>query len=125
MLLLEVTLGKVLQLTLGKLNISGDGDGELGGVTGDNNVVLGEVSGLSLDLDALLEVLLEGGNVQNLILNGCTAVDDELDSSLLSSLSLCLGNKEMDKGVQIKLVRLIQASYSVQLDSNHKSKGPD
>lgn len=90
LLLLKVTLRKVLQLTLGKLDISGNCDGELGGVTGDDNVVLGEVAGLSLDLDTFLEVFLEGGDVQYLIVNGMTAVDDELDSSLLAGLSLSL-----------------------------------
>ena len=60
LLLLEVSLGEVLQLTLGESKVLGAGNGDLGGVTGDNDATLSEVSSLSIsDLDALIEVLLE------------------------------------------------------------------
>ena len=37
-----------------------------------------------------MKVLLEGGNVEDLILNGSRAVKDELDGLLLAGLSLYL-----------------------------------
>ena len=90
LLLLEVSLGEVLQLTLGESKVLGAGNGDLGGVTGDNNATLSEVSSLSIsDLDAFIEVLLEGSDVKNLIVNRSCAVNDELDGALLC-LSLCL-----------------------------------
>ena len=90
LLLLEVSLGEVLQLTFGESKVLGAGNGDLGGVTGDNNATLSEVSSLSIsDLDALIEVLLEGSDVKNLIVNRSCAVNDELDGALLC-LSLCL-----------------------------------
>ena len=90
LLLLEVSLGEVLQLTLGESKVLGAGNSDLGAVTGDNNSALGEVAGLSIsNLDTLVEVLLERSNVKNLIVNRCSAVNDELDGALLS-LSLCL-----------------------------------
>ena len=90
LLLLEVSLGEVLQLTLGETKVLGTSNSDLGAVTGDNNSALGEVAGLSIsNLDTLVEVLLERSNVKNLIVNRCSTVDDELDGALLS-LSLCL-----------------------------------
>ena len=90
LLLLEVSLGEVLQLTLGETKVLGAGYSDLGAVTGDDNSALGKVAGLSIsDLDTLVEVLLERSNVKNLIVNRCSAVNDELDGALLC-LSLCL-----------------------------------
>ena len=60
LLLLEVSLGEVLQLTLGETKVLGTGNSDLSAVTGDNNSALGEVAGLSIsNLDTLVEVLLE------------------------------------------------------------------
>ena len=90
LLLLEVSLGEVLQLTLGEPKVLGTGNSDLSAVTGDNNSALGEVAGLSVsNLDTLVEVLLERSNVKNLIVDRCSAVNDELDGALLC-LSLCL-----------------------------------
>ena len=90
LLLLEVTLGEVLELTLGEAKVGGGGNGELGLLAGDDNVVGGEGTGLAVDLDAIVKVLLEGGNVEDLILNGSRAVKDELDGLLLAGLALYL-----------------------------------
>jgi len=83
LLLLQVTLGKVLQLTLRETKVLWAGHGDLCAVPGDDNIALGEVSSLSLNLDALVEVLLEGGNVKDLVVNWGGAVNDELDGGLL------------------------------------------
>jgi hypothetical protein len=90
LLLLEVALREVLQLTLGEAEVGRRCDGQLGAITRDGNVVLSKVSGLSLNLDTLLQVLLERSNVQDLIVNRCGTVNDEFDGSLLRSLSFCL-----------------------------------
>lgn len=90
LLLLEVALREVLQLALGETEVLGAGDGDLGAVAGDDDVGLGEVAGLALDLDALVEVLLEGSNVKDLIVDGGRTVNDELDGGLLGGLGLGL-----------------------------------
>lgn len=43
----------------------------------DDNVVA-QVVGAALDLDAVLEELLEGGDVEDLVVGGLRSVDDEL-----------------------------------------------
>jgi hypothetical protein len=90
LLLLEVTLGKVLELALGETEVGGGSDGELVLLTGDDNAVGGQGTGLAVDLDAIVKVLLEGGNVEDLILNGSRAVKNELDGLLFAGLALWL-----------------------------------
>merc|ERR1719452_216369 len=48
--------------------------------------ILAKVTGLSSDLDALLEILLEIGAVHDAILDGLGAVNEELDLVLLAKL---------------------------------------
>lgn len=83
MLLLQVSLGKVFELTLGKLELGRAGNSQLGAVTADDNIVGGEGSGLSSDLDAIVQVLLEKGHIEDFIVDGLCAVDDELDGRFL------------------------------------------
>ena len=52
----------------------GDGDG------------LAEVSGAALDLDAVVKELLEGLEIEDLVVDGLRAVDDELLGDLLALL---------------------------------------
>lgn len=56
-------MGNDLDLAIALL---GDGDG------------VAQVVGAALDLDALLEELLEGGDVEDLVARGLRSVDDEL-----------------------------------------------
>jgi hypothetical protein len=59
------------------------GDGDLGLLAGDGDGVA-EVPGLAAgDLDALLQELLERGDVHDLVLHGLGAVDHERDRTLL------------------------------------------
>jgi hypothetical protein len=59
------------------------GDGDLGLVAGDGDA-LAEVAGLAAgDLDALLQELLERGDLHDLVLHGLGAVDREGDGALL------------------------------------------
>jgi NAD-dependent oxidoreductase involved in siderophore biosynthesis len=65
---LEVATGELLvcdNLDLA-LALLGDGDG------------VSEVSGAALDLDAVVEELLEGLDIEDLVVHGLRAVDDEL-----------------------------------------------
>ena len=78
LLLLEVPLAKILELSLGESKIGGGSNGELGAIAGDGNIVRGKVSSLTIHLDTVLKVLLERGNVENFIFDGGCAVDDEL-----------------------------------------------
>jgi len=56
---------------------------------GDDDVVA-EVVGAALDLDAVLEELLEGGDVEDLVVGGLRSVDDELLGLLLGLTGLLL-----------------------------------
>jgi hypothetical protein len=60
---------------------------------GDDDVVA-EVVGAALNLDAVLEELLEGGDVEDLVVGRLRSVDDELLSLLLglTGLLLCHGS---------------------------------
>jgi len=86
LLLLQVSLSKVLKLSLGELNIAWGRNGKLGAVTRDSYTVTGKVGGLAVNLNAILKVLLERSNIKNLILNRGGAVNDELYGTFL-----CLG----------------------------------
>jgi len=90
LLLLKVPLGEVLQLTLGEAQVGGGGDSELGSVTGDGNIVGSKVSSLVVDLDTVMEVLLEGSNIQDLIVDGLRTVDDEFNSGFLACFDLVI-----------------------------------
>ena len=83
LLLLQVSLGEVLKLSLWELNVRWCRNSELGAVTRDGYSSSSEGSGLSVNLDAVLKVLLERCNIQYLILNRGSTVDDEFNSSLL------------------------------------------
>jgi hypothetical protein len=81
-LLLQVSLGKVLKLSLWERNISWGRNGKLSAVTTDYNSAGSKSSGLSTNLDAVLEVLLERSYVKYLIVNWSSAVKYEFYSVL-------------------------------------------
>lgn len=54
---------------------------------GDGDVVA-KVTSAALDLDALVQELLKGGNVEDLVVDGLRSVDDELLGDLLTLLGL-------------------------------------
>ena len=93
LLLLQVTLGKVLKLTLGEAKVRRECYGELGAITADDNTVGSKVVGLAVYLDTILKVLLERSNIKNLIIDGSCAVNHELDSALLSRLGSLFSNE--------------------------------
>ena len=82
LLLLEVTLGKVLELTLGEAKVGGRGDGELVLLAGDDDVVGSEGTGLTVDLDALEEETLELSALEEAVLERNGKVDSELGELL-------------------------------------------
>ena len=81
--LLQVLLGEVLQVSLGEGDVGGEGNLGLLPLHGE---LLAKVAGLAGNLDALLKVLLEVSAVQDSILGGVGAVNKELDLVLLSKL---------------------------------------
>lgn len=83
LLLLQVLLGQVLQISLGEGQLSSDDD--LGLVAGDSHLGA-QLTGLAVDLDAVVQELLEGGRVQNLVLNGLPQINGELGNVLLGTL---------------------------------------
>ena len=68
-------------------------NGELCAISGDDDVVGGKSRSLSSNLDLVVKVLLEHGNIENLIIDGLSAVDDELDNFL--SFDLRNGGKKI------------------------------
>ncbi len=83
LLLLEVFLGEVLQVSLGERKLSSNND--LGLVTGDGDFG-SEFTGFAVDLDSVVKELLERGRVEDLVLNWLPAVNGELGDGLLGSL---------------------------------------
>lgn len=81
--LLQELLGQVLQVALGERKFSSDDD--LGLVGGDLNLAA-KVAGLAVDLDAVVQELVEGGNIEDLVLNGLPAVNSELGDGTLATL---------------------------------------
>ena len=120
LLLLEVALRQVLQLALREAEVVGAGDGDLRPVARDDHVRLGEVAGLALDLDPLVEVLLEGGDVEDLVVDGGRAVDDELDAGLLSR---CLYFRLACEEATRKKVQFVVAFRVVRNPTHQKEKG--
>ena len=71
-------------MTLGESQFRRTGDSQLCAVTSDDNIVGSKSSGLASNLDAVMKVLLELSDVQDLIVNWLCAVNDELRNVLLS-----------------------------------------
>ena len=86
-LLLEVLLGQVLQVSLaeGDAGLNDDIVGVLGHGHGG-----AEVAGLAVNLDVLLEVVFEVAQNDDVVLDGELAVDGELVADLLSLLGALL-----------------------------------
>lgn len=75
---------QVLQVAAGELLVGDDLDLALT-LLGDLDAVA-EVAGAALNLDAVVEELLEGLDVEDLVVDGLRAVDDELLGDLLGAL---------------------------------------
>jgi len=75
LLLLDVLLGQVLEVSLGEVKLSLNDDAVLVLLDGDLTV---EVTSLALDLDSLGEVFLEVRQLDDVVLKGLSALDDEL-----------------------------------------------
>jgi hypothetical protein len=73
---------QVLQVAAGELLVRNDLDLSIA-LLGDGNGVA-EVTGAALNLDAVVKELLEGLDVEDLVVDGLRAVDDELLQSLVS-----------------------------------------
>lgn len=83
LLLLQVTLGQVLQLTLAKAQLCRTGNRQLGAVTANDNIAACQLSSLAANLDAIVQVLFELCHIQDLIVDGLRAVNHEFDGALL------------------------------------------
>jgi hypothetical protein len=99
--LLEELLGEVLDVALGEGDLGGDLDLDVGGGEGD---VLAELAGAGalLGLDAGLEVLLEGGDIENLGLDDVADLDDVLEVLLDLLLGGSLGElgSSLSRGIE-------------------------
>jgi hypothetical protein len=71
---------QVLQVTSGEFLVSYDLDLAITFLADDN--CLAQVSGTAVDLDAIVEELLEGGEIEDLVVDGGRAVDNELCGQL-------------------------------------------
>jgi len=79
---------QVLQVAAGELLVSNDLDLAIA-LLGDLDDIA-EVTGAALDLDAVVKELLESLDVEDLVVDGLAAVDDELLRHLLCLLGRCL-----------------------------------
>lgn len=71
---------QVLQVATGQLIVGNDLDLAARLLLDDDGIT--QVVGAALDLDALLEELLEGRDVEDLVVGGLRSVDDELQQGL-------------------------------------------
>lgn len=93
LLLLEELLGQVLEVAAREVVVGNDLDLALALLLDDD--IVAEVVGAALDLDAVLEELLKGRDVENLVGGGLRSVDDELLGLLLGLARLLLyGGKQ-------------------------------
>jgi hypothetical protein len=83
LLLLQVLLGQVLEVSLGERELGVHDD--LGLISGDGDLGA-ELTGLAVHLDSVVEELLERSGVQNLILHRGGKIDGELSDVLLAGL---------------------------------------
>jgi hypothetical protein len=77
---------QVLEVAAGQVVVGSDLDLALAGLADDN--VVAKVVGAAVNLDAVLEELLEGGDVEDLVAGRLRSVDDELLRLLLLLLLL-------------------------------------
>ena len=94
LLFLEVPLGEILELPLGELNVRWSCYSKLSAVATDADSISGEVGRLSFDFDAVLEVLLEGSNIEYLIVDWGGTVDYKFYRSFLSLNLQTRGNND-------------------------------
>lgn len=73
--LLQEALGQVLEVALGEGHLGGDDDGSTRGCDGD---AVTQNTNLAVDLDAIVQVLDEALEIEDLLLGWLRAVDDEL-----------------------------------------------
>ena len=83
LLFLQILLGQILQVSLGKGSLGVDND--LGLLSGDGHLAA-ELAGLAVHLDSVVKELLERGRVQHLILHRGGKVNGELRHGLLAGL---------------------------------------
>lgn len=79
--LLQELLGQVLQVSLGERKLSRDR--HLGLVRGDFDLA-SKLASLAVDLDAVVKELVEGVDIEHLIIHRLGAVNGELGNGLLS-----------------------------------------
>jgi ribosomal RNA-processing protein 12 len=94
LLLLEVLLGEVLQVAAGEGDVGNNLDLAIAGL-GDHDV-LTEVTNTALDLDAVVEELLEGRDIEDLVASGLRSVDNELLGNLLGLATTSLYLMELN-----------------------------
>jgi len=79
-----------------------------------NHDGIAQVTGAAVDLDAVMEELLEGGEIEDFVVDGLGGVDDELLGDLLAFLSsfcgwafcCCHFGGELEKRKEVDILRL-------------------
>merc|ERR1712063_160325 len=96
LLLLEELLGEVLEVATGELLVRNDLDLSLALLADLDGVA--KVTSAALNLDAVVKELLESLDVEDLVVDGLRAVDDELLGDLLALLAGggALGGRHFD-----------------------------
>lgn len=78
LVLLQELLSQVLQVSLGVSNSGRDDDLGAAGVTGNFNTGGAELTGLTIDLEAVVEEVFEGGGIKDTVGNWSITIDHEL-----------------------------------------------
>lgn len=84
LVLLQESLRKIFQLTLGEFQVGRTGNRKLSAVLGDDNITGSQSTSLSSDLNSFLKVGLKKVHIEDLVVHWLRAVDHELDDVLLS-----------------------------------------
>lgn len=101
LVLLQVLLGEVLEVTLGEWDLRGQD--ELGTLTLDRDVVT-QLTGLAIDLDTVVQELFVTGSVKHVVRGRDGKVDDKLVGGSLGGsgsrggLRLHVGNETREEG---------------------------
>lgn len=93
--LLEELLGQVLKVAAGQVVVGNNLNLAVAGLRDGNG--LAQVADAAVNLDAVGKVLLEGGDVENLVAGGLRGVDDELLGRLGGLAGLLLQEEEKNK----------------------------
>ena len=89
----------------------------------DYNIVLGKITRFTLNIDAIVEILLEGRDAKFFVINLRSIVDGKFQSGLLEGLSLCMWEGDQVFGTMAVSTYQLRAYLKIILVSNNYQSG--